>query len=167
MIVGRYQRYMETEDDILVRTVCLEIYERLGGASIFSLPWVPQVVGIIEAAQGVIDNGGFIYFFEQDWIDQPPYSVFGKAFRAIGADECADCIEVAASLFPFPDPQRKWEARREYMISNCMIGDRVNYDSILVKLGDRVIDHSDTNYALLALYIRQHLDEIRSLAKGS
>jgi hypothetical protein len=42
-----------------------------------------------------------------------------------------------------------------------MIDGRTNDSATLVKLGDRVIDHSSTNYSLLARYIRQHLHEIR------
>jgi hypothetical protein len=43
-----------------------------------------------------------------------------------------------------------------------MIDGRTNDSATLVKLGDRVIDNSDTNYGLLAEYIRKHLDEIRN-----
>jgi hypothetical protein len=119
---------MKTEDDILVDSVSAERYERLGAASIFSLPWIPQVVTVFLGAQGVIDNGGFIYFFEQDWTDNPPYSVFAAAYRAIGADKCAECIEVAASIFPFSDPHLYWKARRDYLSENCLIeGRRTTY----------------------------------------
>jgi hypothetical protein len=43
-----------------------------------------------------------------------------------------------------------------------MIDGRTDDSSTLVKLGDRVIDNSATNYTLLAKYIREHLEEIRN-----
>lgn len=151
------------EDDKLIDTVSRELYERVGKAPIFTLPWAAQVVLIVFGAQGIFDNGGSIYFFAHDWETQPPYSVFSDAFRAIGADESADCIEVAGKLFPVSDPHLHCEARRTYMREHCMKGDLTDNSSILVKLGDRVIDHSDANFTLLAQYIRQHLEEIRKV----
>jgi Domain of unknown function (DUF4375) len=153
---------MKTEDEILVDKVSDELYERIGNDSIFSLPWVSQVVTVFLGAQGYIDNGGFIYFFEGDYPGTPPYSVFADAYRAIGADESAECIEAAASLFPFPEPHLHGDARRDYLRDHCMIDGRTDDSSPLVKLGDRVIDNSTTNYSLLAKYILEHLDEIRN-----
>jgi Domain of unknown function (DUF4375) len=153
---------MKTEDEKLVNTVSKELYKRLGDASIFSLPWVTQVVTVVLGAHQYIDNGGFIYFFEGDYPGNPPYSIFADAFRAIGADESAECIEVAVSQFPFAEPHLHGDARRDYLRDHCMINGRTDSSSTLVKLGDRVIDNSNTNYGLLAQYIRKHLDEIRS-----
>jgi Domain of unknown function (DUF4375) len=123
---------------------------------------VSQVVTVVLGAQGYIDNGGFIYFFEGDYPGTPPYSVFADAYRAIGADESAECIETAASLFPFPEPHLHGDARRDYLRDHCMIDGRTDDSFTLVKLGDRVIDNSVTNYILLAKYIREHLHEIRN-----
>jgi hypothetical protein len=153
---------MTAEDEKLVDGVSDELYERIGDASIFSLPWVAQVVTVVLGAHQYIDNGGFIYFFEGDYPGNPPYSVFADAFRAIGADESAECIEAAVSLFPFAEPHLHGDARRDYLRDHCMIDGRTNDAATLVKLGDRVIDNSDTNFRLLAKYIREHLDEIRN-----
>jgi hypothetical protein len=151
-----------TEDEKLVNTVAKELYKRLGNDSIFTLPWASQIVTVVVALQGVTDNGGFIYFFENDWPGNPPYSVFAEAFLAIGAEETADCIVVAASQFPFNEPHLHCKERKEYLRNHCMIGDRENNSATLVKLGDRVIDNGKANYALLAKYIREHMHEIRS-----
>jgi hypothetical protein len=153
---------MKAEDEKLIDDVADELYDRLGRSPIFSLPWVSQVVLVVLAAQGRTDNGGFIYFFEGDYPGNPPYSVFANAFRAIGADETAECIEVAASLFPFPDPHLHGDDRRDYLRRHCMIDGRTNNNSPLENLGDRAIDKSETNYTLLAQYIRHHLDTIRN-----
>jgi hypothetical protein len=152
---------MKTEDEKLVDAVSRELYEHIGNASIFSLPWVSQVIMIYLAADKYINNGGFIYFFEGDYPGNPPYSVFADAFHAIGADESAECIEAAASLFPFAEPHLHGDARRDYLRTHCMKDGREISSSLLVKLGDRVMDNSDADYRLLAEYIRKHLGEIR------
>ena len=64
-----------------------------------------QTLLIVESAQGIIDSGGLEYFFEADFPNTPPYSWFVDAYRRIGADEAADCIEAASLLFPFDEPQ--------------------------------------------------------------
>jgi len=153
---------MKTEDEMLVDAVSKELYERIGDASIFSLPWVAQVVTVFLGADMYICNGGFIYFFEGDYPGNPPYSVFADAYRAIGADESAECIEAAAALFPFPEPHLNGDARRAYLRDHCMADGREVSSSPLVKFGDRVMDNMEADYSLLAQYIREHLDEIRN-----
>jgi hypothetical protein len=148
---------MNEADEAELKKASKAVFQRLGDGSIFSLNWPQQVVALIYSAQGVIDNGGFEFFFENDWPDQPPYSVFADAYRAIGADECAECIEVAASLFPFPDPHRAEADRRAYLEEHCE-----DDDFTLGRLGVRVIEHSDANFTLLAQYVRMHLAEIRN-----
>jgi hypothetical protein len=151
-----------SDDEKLANDVFKELCRRLGKRSIFALPWISQVVMLVVNLQGTANNGGFIYFFEADWPGNPPYSVFGDALRAIGADESADCVEVAATLFPFKDPHLNCIGRKKYLREHCMIGDLSNNSATLVKLGDRVIDNNDKNYALLAKYIRKHLSEIQN-----
>jgi hypothetical protein len=151
------------EEIKLVNDITKELCNRIGKAPIFSLPWVSQVVLIVTAVQGDTDNGGLPFFFEADWSGNPPYSVFASAFRAIGANPTADLIEAAASLFPFPDPHLHGDARRDYLRTYCMQNGRTNNSAPLVQLGDQAIDQSDTNYTLLARYIRDHLTEIRAI----
>src|SRR5262245_43487107 len=61
-----------------------------------------QAILAVSSAQGVIDNGGLAYFFEEDWPGQPSYSLFSDAYRRIGADAAARFLDAAAALFPFP-----------------------------------------------------------------
>jgi hypothetical protein len=44
----------------------------------------------VVTSQGVIDNGGLQYFFENDWPASVTYSVFSDAYRTIGGIEAAD-----------------------------------------------------------------------------
>ncbi len=71
-----------------------------------------QTVVAIYTAQGVIDNGGLEYFYESDFPGNPEYSFFVEAFRRIGAESVASCIEVSSRMFPFARPQLH-EARRQ------------------------------------------------------
>lgn len=70
-----------------------------------------QTIVVVYAAQGVMDNGGLHYFFENDWPNHPPYSFFADAYRRIGATPEADAILAAAALFDRPDPHLDDEYR--------------------------------------------------------
>jgi hypothetical protein len=88
--------------------------DELGG-DLRALPVPQQTVAVIYAAQGVIDNGGFKYFFEADWPNNPPYSMFIDAYRRIGAVGAAECFERAIAMFPLPDPHMNRELRNLFM----------------------------------------------------
>jgi hypothetical protein len=63
-----------------------------------------QTLLIVESAQGIIESGGLAYFYEADFPNHPPYDSFVKAYRRIGAEAAASCIEDSAALFPFAEP---------------------------------------------------------------
>lgn len=75
------------------------------GGDVSALPVPLQTLLIVESAQTIIDAGGLEFFFDADFPNNPPYADFVDAYRRIGADAAADCIEAAALLFPFADPQ--------------------------------------------------------------
>lgn len=85
------------------------------GEDFSALPDPIKTVVIVCGAQGVIDNGGLDYFYRGDWPGQPPYSTFSEAYRRIGATLAAESIEGTASLFPFAEPHRHKELRRQYL----------------------------------------------------
>src|SRR5262245_13212256 len=74
-----------------------------------------QTVVAVYGAQGVIDNGGLKYFFENNWPGTPPYALFTNAYHRIGAIEVARLLDQAAGRFPFPEPHKHQELRREFM----------------------------------------------------
>ena len=74
-----------------------------------------KTVAIIYSAQGVIDNGGMGYFFENDWPNNPPYSVFADAYERIGRVDAARALRDALKSFDVPNPERNRKARMEYM----------------------------------------------------
>jgi hypothetical protein len=79
------------------------------------LPEVLQTTYCVYLGQGVIDNGGLEYFYENDFAGQPPYDLIVAAFRRVGAYAVADCIERTANMFPFSAPHLKREARIDWI----------------------------------------------------
>lgn len=66
--------------------------------SCFPEPWF--VVWAVVHSFGIIENGGFRFFFENDWPDGVTYERFIDAYKAIGASESAQCLnEVLFYLF--------------------------------------------------------------------
>ena len=120
---------------------------RLGGDPA-KLPIPVQTVAVIYSAQGIIDNGGFAYFFGQDFGFSPTYSFFSDAYRRIGALDAADCIDKAASMFPFENPHLLKERRNEFI-------DSLDESSEFTELGDRVCG-DETVWSLLEGYAHQH-----------
>jgi hypothetical protein len=112
------------------------------------------VVWAVEKAQGITDNGSFQYFFENDWPDNPPYSIFIDALREIGAQEAADCLQKAVDDFPFSNPHLDCEKRRKHLEKSRSAADED--DSIIDRLGDYMMGLSDDTYAKLERYIKQH-----------
>ena len=94
-------------------------YRKLESASgdLSKLPEPFLTVVLITHAQGMIDNGGFRYFFETDQPGQPQYKVYSDAYRRIGAAKAADLLDLAVALFPFEDPHLSSDRRNSYLES--------------------------------------------------
>jgi hypothetical protein len=105
---------------------------------------------VIYGAQGVIDNGGFKYFFENDWPGRPPYSLFSDAYRRIGSERPADLLDRAVDLFPFPRPHLARRKRNQFM-------DALREDHELFVLGDRVCGDR-TVWQNLDSYVAKNLE---------
>jgi hypothetical protein len=57
--------------------------------------WDHRVCIFVHAAQGIIDNGGFEYFFEMPFPGNPELGEFVEAFNAIGAAESSGALAAA------------------------------------------------------------------------
>jgi len=77
-----------------------------------------KVFMLVYGAQGVIDNGGFKYFFGQDWPDNPPYEIFISAYESIGCEVQAQELRKVIGTFPFSDPHLHKELRAEFINQN-------------------------------------------------
>lgn len=91
--------------------------ERLAaaGGDMQALPLPLQTLLVVEAAQTMIDNGGLGYFYEADFPGNPAYEVFAQAYRRIGAESAAACLEASALMFPFAEPQFFEELRQVWL----------------------------------------------------
>jgi hypothetical protein len=119
---------------------------------VFRLPLPVQTVAVVQAAQGIIDNGGLEYFYESDFDGQPPYAFFVETFRRIGAQAAADRIETSSAMFPFVEPhlhetkRQHWldsvkqnEAHEFVVLSRVACGDQ----SVFEKLAEYVEKHAE------------------------
>jgi hypothetical protein len=76
-----------------------------------------KTIAIVCSAQGIIDNGGLEYFFENDFPNNPPYQMFIDAYSNIGASTEAECIEKALPFFEVPNPETATAARIKFINS--------------------------------------------------
>ncbi len=126
---------------------------RLGGKPDL-LPEPLRIVVIIISAQGVIDNGGLQFFLEEDFPNNPPYSVFVDAYRAIGAETAADALAAAVALFPFSEPHLSKKKRNEFLDSFNDEDDEP-VDSPFEPLSDQLCGNQNVWQALDA-YVGRH-----------
>lgn len=136
---------------------CIEQLEEAGD-EVFRLSTPIQTVLTVYNAQGIIDNGGFQYFFENDFPQTPPYSFFSDAYRRIGAECAADNIDKAARLFGFENPHLDMEKRQRFL--DEISEDEANEDSLFHRLGDEICG-DDSVFEKLADYIKQNIQYFR------
>jgi hypothetical protein len=77
-----------------------------------------KTIALVYSAQGIIDNGGLRYFFENDWPHKPPYSEFADAYERIGRADLANALRSAAASFPIERPELHRDKRRDYIEEN-------------------------------------------------
>lgn len=130
----------------------------------YLLPEPLLTVWAVERGQGIIDNGGFGYFYENDWPQNPPYSIFWDAFRLIGALEAAQCVETTAKLFPSERPELDFQMRRNYLnlSRDRAAGEPDEFD----RLGSRFINLGGSTFQLLAQYIREHANHFPTVKQN-
>ena len=109
-----------------------------------------QTLLLVESAHGIIESGGLEYFYDADFPNNPPYEVFVEAYRRIGAESAAACIEATAQMFPFDEPhlfaplRQVWleKLRVDPLQEFARLSERVCADdSVWAKLGDYVERH--------------------------
>ncbi len=91
-----------------------------------------QTVVVLYSAQGIIDNGGFQYFFESDFQVKLPYSIFSQAYKRIGAFKAAENIDRAVEMFGFKNPHLNCKKRNKFLDNNN------SRDSEFTKLGTEI-----------------------------
>jgi hypothetical protein len=79
-----------------------------------SLTEEERVVLLVWHASGVIENGGFQYFYEQK-LDAEAVAV---AYDKIGCQKCAELLRLSLSLFPAAILNSSWNERIEFVEAN-------------------------------------------------
>ncbi len=131
----------------------------------YKLPEHLFTVWAVSAVQDTTNNGGFQYFFENDWPGCPSYQVFIDALERIGASECADLLKTAEGAFPFREPHLDLERRREFLESSRSTPDE--YDSLIDRCGQRMMDLSDELEELMSKYILLHISSFPAVKEKS
>jgi len=122
------------------------------GGDITALPVPLQTLLLVESAQGIIDNGGLAYFYEADFPNNPPYSDFVDAYRRIGAESAAVCIEASSLMFPFADPHF-FAPLRELWLEKL----RADQAQEFSRLNERICGDA-TVWEKLVAYVQIHRD---------
>ena len=102
------------DSDKLVRDI-FDRYQKAANTSIESVPEPARSLMVIYSVQGVIGNGGFRYFFENDFEGYDSYNVILDAYRNIGLEAHANTIEILLKLFPEKYPQKDLKKRSEFL----------------------------------------------------
>lgn len=83
---------------------CLDVLDKVQQLEQLDQPC--RTVIIVYSALGLIENGGFQYFFGSNFPGDPPYDVFTQAFSSVGIPELAVRFSKLVSSFPFDDPHQ-------------------------------------------------------------
>ena len=122
-------------------------YEALGQVSqLDALDERCRAAIVVDSAVGIIGNGGFRYFFEMNFPNDPDYSLFADAFRRVGLPDIAERFACLIGLFPFAAPHASPELRQRFL-SNVP----ASFDTAMTELENLIWD-LDTE-ALLARFL--------------
>lgn len=125
------------------------------GGDIEELPLPLQTLLIVEAAQSMIDSGGLEYFYEADFPNNPAYEVFAQAYRRIGAESAAACIEASALMFPFAQPHC-FEELRQVWLERLRVDPKQEFAGLSKRIsGDASV------WRNLSQYVQRNIDAFR------
>lgn len=107
----------------------------------------------VVTAQALIDNGGFRYFFESHIQDSADYTLFVDAYQTVGAEDSAQVIDQALSLFPEKKPPSDYHERRRLL-------DRIftEGEGTAKSLENQILG-VESNYTKAAAYARANQDK--------
>ncbi len=120
--------------------------------SIHKLNRHERTIILIISGQGIIDNGGFQYFFCNNFKEPPDYNWFTQAYNDIGAIECAKAFQEFLDLFPNSKPQFDIEIRRKFMKNKI----KPEKNEKIQRLESLFFSKSHENYSKLAIYSRKN-----------
>lgn len=114
------------------------------------LPEAVRTFLLVHGAQGVIDNGGYRFFFEADWPNTPAYDAFVSAYETIGCSEQAEDLRRVVATFRFQDPHLHKVQRQAFIEARF---DKSQY--CVPEWGDALCGDKDV-WEKLARYYEMH-----------
>lgn len=116
-----------------------------------------QTIFCVYHATGIMDNGGFLYFFDSDFPCHPPYSFFVDAFKRIGCVKQANSLQAAVDSFGLPNPENHVSLRQDFMETHFD-----NKSQTVAVWNDNISGNADV-WKNLATWIRSQQDLIHQL----
>lgn len=120
------------------------------GNNMLDIPEPNATLLLVYGAQGIIDNGGYEYFFSKDWINNPNYQFFIDAYNRIGCNDQAQDLQRVVNSFPFKEPHLHVDLRRKY------ISDNYNPDNFEIAGWSDNLCGDNTVWEKLAEYIEKN-----------
>ncbi len=111
---------------------------------------------LVYASQGVIDNGGYRYFFESNWPQAPTYSRFVDAYSAIGCEAQAATLARVVETFPFENPHLDEDGRNAYVAANY------DEDTCEVKGWGDALCGDESVWVKLEAFYTEHISDFES-----
>ncbi|MGA2556339.1 MAG: DUF4375 domain-containing protein [Verrucomicrobiota bacterium] len=105
---------MPESDFDLVDGLCLRIADKKEKLGLNALKEEERVIVLVWHASGIIENGGFMYFYESG-LDAEEVA---WAYAKIDCDKCAEILRMSLSLFPDSLRQKSGDERVEYIERN-------------------------------------------------
>lgn len=102
-----------------------------------------RMVVIVYSAWGLIENGGFQYFFESNFPGDPSYETFTQAFNSVGLTDIALRFSKLVSSFPFDEPHKFPDKRQEFIDSQPS-----SFIALMAELEDLVYAHENIEKTL-------------------
>lgn len=134
---------MPSDDFKMVDRIFGRILDKKEKDGIEALAPEERVVLLIWHATGIIGNGGFQYFYEQE-LDAEAVAC---AFDKIGSRKCAEMLRHSLSLFPDSLRQASWNRRIEYIKSKS---------ELFYRLSSQFWDAETDTEKKLANYVRSN-----------
>jgi hypothetical protein len=105
---------MPNSDFDSINELVLRIAEKGRKLGIHSLTDFENTVSLIWHASGIVENGGFQYFYEHEFDAE----AVAQAYERIGCAKCAEILRLSWSLFPDSLQTASLAERIEYMRQN-------------------------------------------------
>lgn len=129
-------------------SACFDLLDKLKQIELLDQPC--RTVVIVYSAWGIIGNGGFQYFFENNFEGDPAFEVFTQAFRDVGLEEIALRFTELVASFPFDDPHKSSQKRQAFLEASPP-----EFTAAMTSLEDLIYQHDDIEEILNAFLQRE------------